>query len=441
MITKKLARFINNESRASYLDYSPDHARRLLERFGNPHRHIRTFHVGGTNGKGSVAHMLHSILDRAGYATGLYTSPHLLSVNERIRVGSVFIGNSSLEAYVDDINRFIESDPSLTPTYFDVLTVCAFRHFHDSRVDAAVIEVGLGGRLDSTNVITPLVTVITDISMDHTSLLGVTAASIAREKAGIVKPAVPLVTSFQGPDVMPVLEKTAHQRGAPLFRLGREFSARNQSEIDGGHRFDYRLEGNPGIYIRDIQIGLVPPFQISNACCAATAALLSRRSFTRINDDTVMEGLRACSIPGRFEILAGAPLIIFDPAHNESAMALMIDLVVKRFPGMEIIPIVTFMKDKDVSSMAQLFRARRLRGIYFVLRDERCHNPLTAAEMVDVFPEVVVHDETSLFDTLDAVASPRSLFFFTGSFRLYGTANNYASRCASSGTEMTSRLY
>lgn len=439
MIADKLARFINNENRASYLDYSPRHARLLLERFGNPHRHITTFHVGGTNGKGSVAHMLHSILDRSGYVTGLYTSPHLLSVNERITVGTSRIDDSRLEAYIDDINRLIESDPSLTPTYFDALTVCAFRHFHDSRVDAAVIEVGLGGRLDSTNVIEPQVAVITEISMDHTSLLGASASAIAREKAGIVKPAVPLVTSFQAPEVMPILEQTARERGAPLFRLGREFSASNHTEIDGGHRFDYRFEGKQKIDIRGIEIGLVPPFQISNACCAATAALLSRHSFTRIDDDAVRDGLRACRIPGRFEILAVAPLIIFDPAHNVSAMAQMIDLVVKRFQGMEIIPVVTFMNDKNVSTMAELFRDRRLRGIYFVLRDERCHNPLATPGMDDVFAEVVVHDETSLFHTLDAVASPRSLFFFSGSFRLYGAALNYASHCSPSDTERTHR--
>ncbi len=429
MISKKLARFINNESRATYLDYSPRHALLLLERFGNPHRHIKTFHVGGTNGKGSVAHMLHSILDRAGYATGLYTSPHLLTVNERITVGPTRIGDARLEAYVDDINRLIESDTSLTPTYFDVLTVCAFRHFHDSRVDAAVIEVGLGGRLDSTNVIEPLVAVITEISMDHTSLLGATASAIAREKAGIVKPAVPLVTSFQDPEVMPVLEQAAREQGAPLFRIGREFSSLNHSEIDGGHRFDYRLGVNQESHITGIEIGLLPPFQISNACCAATAALLSRHSFPRIDDDAIRDGLRACRIPGRFEMLAASPLIIFDPAHNESAMARMIDLVVKRFQGMEIFPVVTFMNDKNVSSMAELFRARRLRCIYFVLRDERCHNPLAAAGIDDIFAEVVVHEETSLFQTLDAVASPRSLFFFTGSFRLYGAALNYAAHC------------
>lgn len=431
MIAEKLARFINNETRSSYLEYSPDHARRLLGHFGDPHRHLTTFHIAGTNGKGSVAHMLHAILCRGGYSTGLYTSPHLLSVNERIIVGSSTITDPDLEAYIDDIIHVVDSDLSLTPTYFDVLTVCAFMFFHESRVDAAVIEVGLGGRLDSTNAVEPLVSVITEISNDHTPLLGANPVSIAREKAGIIKDAVPVVTSFQESLVMSVLNDATREKGAPLFRLGNDFSALQHVEFEGGHCFDYHLAGGRETEIKGLEISLAPPLQVGNACCAVTAAILARSSFPALNDEAIREGLRECRIPGRFEMLSVNPPIIFDPAHNESALASMIDFVVKTHPGKDVFPVVTFMHDKNIPAMAALFRSRRLRALYYVINDDRCHHPAASDAVADVFSEIIVHDQSLLFRTLDSLTSPRSLFFFTGSFRLYRTALDYASHCVS----------
>jgi len=238
MNTDKLNTFINNENRTDFRQYGLDHVAKLLDHFGSPNRSITTIHVAGTNGKGSVAHMLNSIFMSAGYATGLYTSPHLLEINERIRIRNSAISDEDFARYVDEIVAYAGADPALHPTYFDILTVCAFRYFCDLRVDIAIIETGLGGRLDSTNVIVPLSTIITEISMDHVHILGNTLEEITREKAGIIKEKVPVVTSNTDPGILKILIETSYEMNAPIFSLNRDFSAKNIIERGAGYRYD-----------------------------------------------------------------------------------------------------------------------------------------------------------------------------------------------------------
>jgi len=207
MIREKLSRFINNENRTNY-SQDLDHVRAVLELAGNPHAAFQSIHIAGTNGKGSVAHMLNSIFMNSGYRTGLYTSPHLLEINERIKIQDENIPDQVFGGYVDDISASLDST-GIMPTYFDVLTACAFRYFSENHVDIAVIETGLGGRLDSTNVVTPCCSVITGISLDHMDILGNTLEAIAREKAGIIKYKVPVVTANQYPMVLDIIDSAS----------------------------------------------------------------------------------------------------------------------------------------------------------------------------------------------------------------------------------------
>lgn len=423
---EKLDRFINNEQRSDISDYTPDHVLRVLDRFGNPHRTLTAIHVAGTNGKGSVAHMIQAIFNCAGYAAGLYTSPHLLEVNERISIGSRHIPEDVLEQYAEDI---IGNDwPSHAPraTYFDILTVIAFRYFADSHVDVAIIETGLGGRLDSTNVIAPLCSVITDISMDHSHVLGPTVEAIATEKAGIIKKDTPVITSNTVPGIASILQVRADSMHAPLYRIGRDFKAEHVTEQGSGFRYDYLpvtipLPPVPGIMIRH-------PLdrQVANSALAVTAVLSMTGAFPLLAVESVRTGLANLKIPGRFELLSEHPAILFDPAHNVAAFSEMIKLVGRKYPDRDITLVLTLMKDKDIEGILSVLAGRPgLSLVYYILDDDRCFRP-SGTPFAPMFTSIIENDESALRRHLDGMASGRSLFFFTGSFRLYRTALGYA---------------
>ena len=425
---EKLDRLINNERRSDFSDYTPDHVLRVLARFGNPHRALTTIHVAGTNGKGSVAHMIQAIFTSAGYTAGMYTSPHLLEVNERISIGIGHIPEAVLERYADDIVGCGWPGHGPRATYFDILTVIAFRYFADSHVDVAVIETGLGGRLDSTNVIAPICTVITDISMDHAHVLGPTVEAIAEEKAGIIKRDTPVITSNTVPGIAAILEEKAVRMHAPLYRINRDFRAEHITENDRGFRYDYAPLTVPYPPVAGIEIRHPLDRQIANSALAVTAALAMAGAFPGVNGASIRAGLAGLSIPGRFELLSESPAVLFDPAHNVSALTEMLKLVGKKYPGRDITLVLSLMKDKDIPGILSVLAGHPgLRVVYFILDDDRCFRP-SGGPHTRLFASVIDTDESSLKRCLDGMASGQSLFFFTGSFRLYRTAIGYASR-------------
>ncbi len=427
MITDRLDRFINNERVQDFRQYSPAPIGRILAHFGDPHLAVPCIHVAGTNGKGSVAHMLNGIFTEAGYTAGLYTSPHLRTVNERIMVRGVPISDSDLSALIDAIVDFAGSDPSNSPTYFDLLTACAFRYFHQRGVDIAIIETGLGGRLDSTNVVVPLCSVITDISMDHAHILGGTLPAIAREKAGIIKTGVPAVTSNLDPDVITVLDEEAISKNAPLLRLSRDFSAGNITRFDQSIRFDYSFLSGQRHDMKGVEVNHPLGKQAANSSCAITACLLVRGRFPLLTDAPIRAALKRFSAPGRFQKLCRDPLIIFDPAHNVAAMREMAALVAALHPGRSITTVLTLMKDKDIEGIIAVLEEFGMAAIYFSLDDPRCYRPAPGSHS-RVLHEIIHADEARLAAALDARIGAESLIFFTGSFRLYGAALNYAGR-------------
>ena len=334
----------------------------LLELIGNPHTHYPCLHLAGTKGKGSVSALCASVLRAAGYRTGFYASPHLQDFCERIQINGELIPREAVAAIVDDLRPLAARVPKIT--HWELVTALGFEYFAREKVDVAVIEVGLGGRLDSTNVITPLVSVITSLSYDHTNLLGSTLAQIAGEKAGIIKPGVPLVSAPQQPEALEVLMRTAHERGAPLTLVGRDWlsrpvshslesqtfeiwSAEEERQLNAlrasGHVIDWRPAR--------LEIPLLGAHQVENGAVAVAALNALRRQGLPISPDAVREGLRAVRWPGRFEVLGRQPFVVADGAHNRDSAHKLAAALDDYFPGRRVLMVFGASSDKDVDGM------------------------------------------------------------------------------------------
>ena len=319
--------------------HSPDHfvfhlerMGLLMERLGSPHLVVPTIHVAGTKGKGSTAAMVTSILTAAGYVAGLYTSPHLHSAVERIRVGLEPIERSAFAALVEEVwptSEWVGREGGYGEvTTFEFLTAMAFRRFEQIEADLQVIEVGLGGRLDATNVVDPEVSVITSISLDHTSTLGNTIPLIAAEKAGIIKDGAPVVVAPQRDEAMEVFLRVSADKGAPMVQVGRDLSWRMRSDGKSGQSFD--VAGLRGDY--RVWIPLLGGHQVENACTAiATVETLIDRGFD-VSYEDIVEGLRSVSWPGRLQGLSSEGIrVVADGAHNADSMRRLVRAVRKLY--------------------------------------------------------------------------------------------------------------
>jgi dihydrofolate synthase/folylpolyglutamate synthase len=292
-------------------NYNLDRVRQLLSLLEDPHLGLQSVHIAGTKGKGSTAAMIESMLRAAGYRTGLYTSPHLHTFRERIRVDGDMIPEADVIRLVQDMRPLLEKVDGITT--FEVMTGLAFAWFTEQAVEWAVLEVGLGGRLDATNVVTPAVAVITSISRDHTGILGDTHAQIAAEKAGIIKPGVPVVSAPQSEEALAVIEATCRRQNAPLTLVGRDWTwEAGLSDLRGQafavHR-DHEAMGN-------YWLPLLGEYQVLNAATAlATISELVKQGVA-VPREAKRAGLRTVSWPGRLEILGQEPWVIADSAHN-----------------------------------------------------------------------------------------------------------------------------
>ncbi|HOS41375.1 MAG TPA: folylpolyglutamate synthase/dihydrofolate synthase family protein [Spirochaetota bacterium] len=429
-LEKRLAGLINNEARAhGFVDYSPDHIARLLELHGNPHRRLAAVHIAGTNGKGSTAHMIARIAQTAGYKTGLYTSPHLLRIHERIRIQGRPIPDSALNRLADMAFNALAAHPDIAVTYFDALTFIAFAYFAEERVDLAVIETGLGGRLDSTNVVTPRVSVITDIALDHTRVLGSTIPQIAREKAGIIKPGVPVVTTNTAPGTVAVLADACRGQRSALFRYGHDFFARLSGE-KGEDRtvidISAAVGSSPPINLQRLPFDGRAPVQMKNAAAAiATALCLTARGFT-ITPAHMRAGVSA-RVPGRLQLLSKSPPVLFDPAHNPAAVRAVADAIRASYPDRRVHAVVSFMRDKDAAGMVRAL-APLCASLHYLNIDDARSRTITPGAAGRAWRNMLVP-----IDTLDALATrlsrmcaPTDLVVFTGSFRLYRHARDFA---------------
>ncbi|HET6441407.1 MAG TPA: folylpolyglutamate synthase/dihydrofolate synthase family protein [Phycisphaerae bacterium] len=330
--------------------FSLDRMGALLGALGSPERRFRSVHVAGTKGKGSTAAILHALALEGGLRAGLYTSPHLVDIRERIRVGREDIPAEALRALVADAQPHVDrmraaGDP---PTFFEIFTALAFRHFADEAVDLAVVEVGLGGRLDATNVLRPDVSVVTSVSMDHTHQLGRTLESIAAEKAGIVKPGVPVVCQPQRPEAMAVVERAAQDARAPLTLVGRDVTYTWAPAERAGIRLAVRT---PHAAYDDLFLPLLGEHQAVNAATAIAAAERAGPLAERLTPERVRGGLRRVHWPGRMELVPGRPDLLLDGAHNRASMERLMEGLAQHFPGRPRVFVFASAADKDVDGM------------------------------------------------------------------------------------------
>ncbi len=313
----------------------------LLRRLGDPQTRYPVLHIGGTNGKGSTAAMTASILQASGLRIALYTSPHLVAFNERIRVNGETIGNEEIVDLTVRLRRV--AGATLDPTFFEFTTAMAFQYFADRAADVAVLEVGMGGRFDATNVVTPLVSAITNVALDHQAYLGETVGAIAFEKAGIVKPQVPLVVGRLSPGAATVIESVAVERQAPAFRLNKEF------RVEGNSMAEFGYAGMQWSFAH-LSCPLPGAHQLDNAGCSlATLELASDHGF-HVSEDAVRAGLRSVQLEGRLETVERQPLLVLDGAHNPAAGRALADHLARHrraHPESRIILVVSMMRDKD----------------------------------------------------------------------------------------------
>jgi dihydrofolate synthase/folylpolyglutamate synthase len=364
---------------------------RILEAVGSPHRHFRSVHVAGTKGKGSTAAMIESCLRTAGYRTALYTSPHLHTFRERIRVGGEKIGRDEVVALVKELRSLIERMPEVTT--FEVITTMGFLYFARSDVDVAVVEVGLGGRLDATNVLSPEVAVITSISLDHTYLLGDTLGEVAREKGGIIKSGIPTVSAPQRAEAIQALEAIGQRIGSPLVEVCRDWDYDAGPADREGQSFTVRRIADGSPLEGEYWIPLLGRHQLENAASAvATLDLLRERGF-KLPVQAVHQGLRDVEWPGRLEILSQDPLVVVDCAHNPYSARTLREALNEWFPDRSWVLVFGASADKDIAGMLEA-----LLSISDYTIVTRADHPRAVApiELADIVAEVGGGAEVSL---------------------------------------------
>lgn len=332
----------------------------VLHAMGDPQDSFKSVLVGGTNGKGSTVAIIDSIMRRAGYRTGRYISPHLSTLNERICVDGEPITDDEFIAAVmevrDVVGREQLEDPSLeTPTFFETTTAAAFKHFHDKSVDFAVVEVGLGGRLDATNTLRPLASVITNISLEHTEILGDTVEKIAFEKAGIIKEGGILITGSRDSEAIAVFEKICKEHSCRILRVGKDIEVRGK-EGEGIVRtqsmdIDIDESGGHALFMKGLVVPLLGEHQLVNSACAIGAIHCMRGCGLRVSDDAIRAGLLAVRWPGRMEIVQENPLVMLDCSKDLEAAKALGKAYRKHIRAKRTILVASISSDKDIPRM------------------------------------------------------------------------------------------
>jgi dihydrofolate synthase/folylpolyglutamate synthase len=402
----------------------------VLAACGDPHRRFPSLHVAGTNGKGSVSAMLTSILSAHGLRVGLFTSPHLADVRERIRAAGRLIPAADFDRLLGRIKRTIErllaaGRLEAHLTYFEVLTILAFLHFAERKVDIAVLEVGMGGRFDATNVVTPLVSVITSISLDHREYLGNTLAAIAFEKAGIIKPGVPLVSGVEGGAAAAVIRRRAGALHAPLVPVfGRE-AALYAARTAAGYRFRYDFCGESFSF----RLKLKGRHQGENAALAIAAARTLGCVWRPIDRQAILEGLAAADWPGRLEEAGRRPLVLLDGAHNEDG-ARALAAYVREFVRGPLILVFAMLKDKAVGRAVGLLFPRPEKIVLTSIPSPRVASPEEVLKIAARFRSKIriEPDLRAAIALARSLAGPKGTVLIAGSLYLIGEVKKLPGR-------------
>jgi dihydrofolate synthase/folylpolyglutamate synthase len=412
----------------------------LAERLGRPDRAYPSAHIAGTNGKGSTAAFLESILRHAGFRTGLNTSPHLERINERVRIDGEEISDA---AFAETFTRILALIEELLaagklrahPTYFECVTAIAFEFFAEARVEFGVFEVGLGGRLDATNILTPVVCLITRIDFDHENFLGHSLQEIAAEKAGILKPAVPVIVAEQRPEAREVILARAARLGCPVIETPAVFRVDRESMKNGC--VSARVSDPATRWSIHVAPRLPGHFQLQNALSAIAAArLLQSRSY-RIPDEAIAEGIAATVWPGRLEKLQSRPEVYLDGAHNPSAARELATFWEQNFAGRKIYLLYGALRDKAVDEIAGVLFPRAAEVVFTEPHTSRAISASQLAEIAahHASQSSVIADAEQALDYALSRAGPSDAVFITGSLYLVGQLR----RCWKQRTQVAAR--
>jgi dihydrofolate synthase/folylpolyglutamate synthase len=386
----------------------------LCNALDNPQNKYKTIHIGGTNGKGSTSHMLAAILQKAGYKTGLYTSPHLKDFRERIRINGKMVSKSFVTNFVKTQKELISK---IEPSFFEVTVGMAFSYFEQEKVDVAVIEVGLGGRLDSTNIIHPDLSVITNISLDHTNMLGNTFGEIAFEKAGIIKTNTPAVIGERHPETDPVFIKKAKEQHASLIFAEDDLKATNVSKKSSTLKLDIIQVDQP--LLKGLHLDLTGTYQLKNILTVIEAVQQLRKIGYQIADEATYQALKnvkkLTGLKGRWQTLSKNPLVICDTGHNKAGITEVIQNI-NQIPYENLHMVIGMVKDKDISAVLALLPKNA--NYYFC--QPQLERALPANELAEQAANYHLKGKT--FNTVEAAlanakskASNKDLIFVGGS--------------------------
>ncbi|MDQ2817943.1 MAG: bifunctional folylpolyglutamate synthase/dihydrofolate synthase [Candidatus Eremiobacteraeota bacterium] len=397
--------------------------RALLGLLGDPHDRFKSVHVGGTAGKGSTATMCAAILQAAGHKVGLHTKPHLVSVRERVQIDGAPIAEDRFAALLDDmlpaIDRMAQGQWG-SPSYFEVIVALAFLCFAREAVDVAVIEVGVGGKLDGTNVIHPLVSVLTNVGYDHVEVLGDTIEAIARDKSGIIKPAVPVITAALRPEALEIIRQTAQAKGAPLTVVQQSASI---TPLGTTAEYAQRFVVSTPRRDYDLSCPLLGEFQLTNAATAILACECLPRALVP-RPDSVSHGLRNLVLAGRMEYFACDPAVVFDIAHNEEKARALAEALASLFAGRPLCFVCAFSEGKDAGAMIGAWRGLCASYIFttFDVPHRRAASAQAASALAgeNAMRAWAIEDPVQAFAAARRAAGPTGVVVVTGSTFLVG---------------------
>lgn len=397
----------------------------IVKELGDPHKNYKIIHVGGTNGKGSVCKFLESILTSGGYKVGVYTSPHLQHISERIVINNCRITEDELVVLVNRIkpivNDMVENND--VPTFFEIVTALAFQYFSDKDVDFAVVEVGLGGRYDATNIVDPVVTVITNVSLEHENVLGKKIGDIALEKAGIIKNNVPVITGAKG-EPLKLIKNVAKERSAPVNVINDMKWRKLCGDVEGQEFF---IKG----FLTDtsVRTSMLGRFQGENIAIAVAVVEYLQMNGVYISDMSIIDGIAKTVNPGRMEVVGYEPIILLDGAHNPAGMQMLKKSLQEDFDYDKLIVVLGILSDKDIKSMLSKIVPLADSVIVTKSHNERACEPSELKKVVEKSGyknEVVVKDRISdAIEHAKSIAKKNDLICITGSLFTVGEAKDY----------------
>jgi len=411
-----------------------DRMRALLKAIGNPHEKVAMIHVAGTVGKGSTVAMIGAMLMGNGYTVGAYTSPHLVDIRERVAVNGEMVDENTFTDLLKVVVQAANKN-NLTPTFFELVTAVAFKHFADEAVDIALIETGLGGRLDSTNVITPLMTLITKIELDHVNILGSTVEEIAREKAGIFKSSIPAISAHQTEDVTNVLKESAESTGTEVQVIAQdiEFSSRFGGGIDGKQHTRICVITENDQYMH-VPVPLDGEHQATNCALAITAIDQLKKLGYAFNELSIYNSLATTTISGRMEVVWERPKILVDGAHNPSSLKTLIKSVGAHIPYDSMVCVFGCCQDKDVHGMLEQISLGADKIIFTKAKgNSRAAEPQLLQKQFEEISGKMTQVAETLPEALEIAAQASSredLICVTGSFYLVGEAKSHLKQLA-----------